>query len=737
MNRAFITSRGLPGWVFVALLVGVVVVLELGGPLPRIVRWPTERVFITELAATPQADLADEDGDLADWIELANFGTKPLNLEGWYLTDNYHQLAKWRFPAVPLRPGARLVVFASGKDRRNPAGRLHTNFELDDRGEYLALVRPDGRTIAQELLPKFPRQTGRHTFGLRDRLRTILTTAGIPFDAYRYFEHATPGFPNGPELAGVVAPVKASEVSGLFAGPTTVALFTATPGARIHYTTNGTPPDRSHGQLYRQPLRLQANTVVQALAFRPGFASSEVLTRTFLFPSGVPEQTGAGFPSSWGLTNGEPVQAHYTMSSHVTGQPAGREQVVEGLLALPTLALTTTLSNLFDPARGIYANPLEDGQAWERQATVEWLPVDGRRGFQVDGGLRIQGGWNRRPEECPKHSFRLVFRKKYGEPRLRFPLFGPGGAQEFDTLILRGGGNNSWLHWDGAERRRGDYLRDPWMRETQRAMGHAAARGRFAHLYLNGLYWGLYNVTERPNAHFVAANQGGTPEDYDVLAAGEAVSGDTNAWHELMARVNRGVTNHASYLEVGERLDMTAFADFMVLNYYGADGDWDRSSNWYAARRREPPGPFRFFVWDGERTLENVQDNRLDFDDDQSPSRLFHRLEASPLFRRLVADRIRLHCGEGGALSPAAAAERYQRLAEQIEQAIQAESARWGAYRHDVHPYKTGPYERSTVEDHWRPEIQRLLTDYFPRRTAAFVELMRQRGLLEEKTTTP
>src|SRR5207302_6798217 len=137
-----------------------------------------------------------------------------------------------------------------------------------------------------------------------------------------------------------------------------------------------------------------------------------------------------------------------------------------------------------------------------------------------------QGGWNRRPEESPKHSFRVIFKKKYGLGKLRFPLFGESGVHEFDTLVLRAGCNNTWLHWSAEERRRGDFIRDQWMRDTLLAMGHSSARGFFAHLYLNGLYWGLYNPSERPSAPFIAAHLGGAPADYDVRNGDNILEGD-------------------------------------------------------------------------------------------------------------------------------------------------------------------------------------------------------------------
>src|SRR5205085_1996267 len=142
--------------------------------------------------------------------------------------------------------------------------------------------------------------------------------------------------------------------------------------------------------------------------------------------------------------------------------------------------------------------------------------------------------------------------------------------------------------------------------------------------------------------------------------------------------------------------------------------DWDHASNWYAARRRNPPGKYQFFIWDGERTLEGLDDNSMAFDDDQSPPRLFQKLRRNAEFRRLFAGRARQHLTNGRALTPEKAAERYQKWVKEIDSALIAESARWGGYRRDVHPYKTGPYELYTRNEHWRPEIHRLLEEYFP-----------------------
>ncbi|MFO1501136.1 MAG: CotH kinase family protein [Verrucomicrobiota bacterium] len=530
--------------------------------------------------------------------------------------------------------------------------------------------------------------------------------------------------------ARVEPALEVKPVRGFYTSPV-IATVTGPPDLEYFYTTNGSVPSPDSGQRWRGTTPIATTTVLRVAAFRKGLQVGPVATQTYLFPRQVLRQTGAGFPASWGNTNGEPVAAAYSMAPELVADPQPDKLIEAALRAIPSVSLVLEMKDLFDPARGIYANPLESGIPWERSASVEWMDPGTGRGAQMDCGLRIQGGWNRRPEESPKHSFRLVFHQRYGPARCTFPLFAEPGAAHFETLILRAGCNNTWLHWSGEERRRGEYLRDQWMRDTLRAMGHRSARGAFVHLYLNGLYWGLYNLAERPSAPFMAAAYGGKAKQYDSRNGNHILDGDDVAWRRLMDHVHAD-PDESKFPQLEQMLDVRQFADFILANLYGANADWDGSSNWYAGRRRQPPGPFQFFVWDGERTLESADANILTADSEESPMRLFQKLRRLAAFRTVFATEAIRHLSSSGALGPAAAAERFRKLAQAIELPIVAESARWGAYRRDVHPYKTGPYEHYTRERHWRPEVDRLLTEYFPARTERLRQQLAAAGLLGE-----
>src|SRR5205823_2455496 len=144
--------------------------------------------LITEFMAANVSTLADEDGEFSDWIEIHNPDSTPISLAGYHLTDNATNLDKWTFPAVSLNPGAYLVVFASGKNRVNPAGRLHTNFQLAADGEYLGLVAADGVTVVSAFAPAYPAQFQNVSFGLSE-------PSSPP--VWAFFSAPTPGTTNG------------------------------------------------------------------------------------------------------------------------------------------------------------------------------------------------------------------------------------------------------------------------------------------------------------------------------------------------------------------------------------------------------------------------------------------------------------------------------------------------------------------------------------------------------------
>ena len=177
---------------------------------------------------------------------------------------------------------------------------------------------------------------------------------------------------------------------------------------------------------------------------------------------------------------------------------------------------------------------------------------------------------------------------------------------------------------------------------------------------------------------------------------------------------------------ISEILDIDAYLDYMIMNHYGGNTDWD-SHNWYAIRKREEGAKFIFVPWDSEFLFVNLNENRTRTAED-IPGRLFRELQKNDEFRIQLADRIQRHFFNDGLLTPERVLERWEARSSQISEAIVAESARWGDYRRDVWR-RDPPYELLERDVQWVAERDRLLNDYFPVRTGVVLDQYRGQGL--------
>ena len=546
---------------------------------------------------------------------------------------------------------------------------------------------------------------------------------------------------------------------GFFNVPFSLVITSIETNVRIFYTRDGSTPAADNGNLYAGPVPIDSTSVIRAVCVATDNSVSKPATRTYLFPDDIINQPNnpEGYPSEWApftSINGV-APGDYEMDPELMADPEFAASVKDALLDLPVISLVTDKGYLFsknvDQNTGgiyIYTGVSQGvGYGWERPVSFEYFSARDTGSFQVDCGIQIQGGEGRRPEKSPKHSFRLVFKGEYGPSKLLYPFFGEDAVSEFNTIILRAGFGNTWVHWSHSERSMAQYLRDRWTKDTQRAMGHYSSHGNYVHLFINGLYWGLYNPSERMDNDFAESYLYGDEQDFDVIKDySEAVDGEITAWNTLVAMANAGLIGNDVYQfirgnnpdgtpnpEIGAMVDVVSLADYMILNFYGGNWDWDHH-NWVAIRNRVSPGKgFRFFSWDAEHMVEGLNANILSENNDKCPSRVFQQLRQNDDFRRLFADRVQKFCFNNGVLTPSSAAGRWAVRADQIDRAVIAESARWGDYRRDVHQYQTaGPFELYTREDHWIPQMNYMLDTYFPGRTDVFISQLRKAKLFPE-----
>lgn len=577
-------------------------------------------------------------------------------------------------------------------------------------------------------------------------LRAELFSVGATELPGRFFQPPSPSAANGAGFLGLTAEPQFSVPRGLFEAPFALTLTCATPGATIRYTTNGSPPSPTNGLVYAAPLTINRLTLVRAAAFVPDFVPSEVVTHSYLFLRDVLRQSNnlAGYPTTWQAS----YPADYEMDPNIVNHPFYGLTLSNDLRSLPILSIVTEHDGLWGAVRGIYnhATSVHDpdlGQDWQRAASVELITPDtpqGTTAFAVTCALRMEGNASRDNARTPKHSFRLLFKGDYGPTKLSYPWF-PGPVAAFDNLVLRACGfTDGWATrysdttaiagtpYIGSRYRpeTSSYLRDVFVKDAHRAMGWIASRSDWVHLYINGLYWGIYNPSERLDSSYMAQHAGGWESDWDVLVGDDSLfiampaDGTKDDWNALMALVNAGITSESAYQSVAALVDLDSLIDYMLVHIFVEAEDWPHH-NFYCVHRKAnatnglPATKWQFLTWDQEIALDRlVRRDRTGVNNSDTPARIYSQLRAWPEFRVRFGDRVQKHFFNDGALTAANNIARFAARAAVITNALVGESARWGDAREFTIGANPGTGITFTRDEWWVPELQKLWTELFP-----------------------
>ncbi len=459
-----------------------------------------------------------------DWIEVQNLTSSALDVSGFHLTDQDQDPLRWQFPAETMIPAnGYLVVFADRLNITDPAldelGHLHTNFKLGVEGEYLAITSAQGEVLhAYE--PGYPQLRADVSYGM-----TVDGTEG-------YLLAATPGEENSEMYAGMVQDTNFSIDRGFFSEAFPVEISTGTPDATIRYTLDGSPPDSSHGEVYTAPIMITTTTVLKAAAFRDDYLPSDIDAQTYIFGADVLQQDGSDLGGvRWGHAGPD-----WEMDPLVVNDPDPEiRPEVEDLLRLPTVSLSLDFDEMWG-TNGIYIR----GENVERPVSFEFLdPARLDNGIQTNSTVQIVGGSSPSRWKVDKLSMRVRFTEDIGESALDYPVFGSDATDLFDTLVIDARMNNTWHYGGGVsptfQRDIAQYLRDEFAADMQNAMGGYGPHLQHVHVYINGIYWGMHILHERPDDNFAASYLGGFSEDYDVLkhTVNEVVNGTNESFREL------------------------------------------------------------------------------------------------------------------------------------------------------------------------------------------------------------
>lgn len=711
----------------------------------------TAGVVINEVQSSNDATpVVDDRGEPMDWIELYNGGAEPVSLAGWGLSDKVAKDAfKFKFPVgASIAAHGHLVVIcdkvAKSKDH------YVTGFSLGANGETLTLTDADTNKVDEITFGMIPCDCSFGRVGGSDELK--------------YFATPTPGTANNQTAyEAPLGKVAFSKERGVFTGSTSfeVALSytNGEDNVDIYYTTDHSDPTASSTK-YTEPISVSKTTIIRATAVKAGHLPyRNITTHSYLYLDQIVNQQKPSIaPTTWtdlskdaedeGTTKQGSCPASYTVSTKsVLTTPEAKEQFLKALGKAPVVSVTLSDADLFDPDNGIYCKPVSlDGKdEGKRAASVEW--VTGKHVFCTDAGFCAHGDASRHFDYTPKKSFGLKFRGRYGANKLEEPVMDDIGytCKEFKSLVLRGESNHSWPHTDKPTY--GTSMHDQFLRDVSGAMTGFQSHGNQVHLFLNGLYWGLYNVSEAMDDHFAAAQWGGENEQYDVISGdrheptgievNDGKADDFNAVANGIRAMSAEVTasrvdEKTFYEKACAEIDLDRMIDYLILEWYVDNSDWPQK-NWKATISKQLGVKLTYLAWDLDTTLiEGSKAITADPVKDKNYKSVTNcvqyierALEVSAEYKLRFADRVHKHFFGDGALVAEKLVARYKTMAERVRPMVFAEVARWGAYRKD---YYSGTLYNLTT---WETEYNRLTSSsgFFMTRWSTYKTQLKNQGL--------
>ena len=503
------------------------------------------------------SEIVSDSSTGSDWIELINASDQPIAIGGYGLGDDPDALFKTTLPAQTLEPGARFVVSLN-------------DFGIDHSGETLYLTAPD-RALAERL--KVPPLREDESLARRGDEWFIMDDAEV-----------TRGEAN---IVGGERHLESPRFSirgGRYEDGLTVRLAA---GHEIRYTLDGSEPDAG-SPIYEQPFFINAVTAIRARCFAPDGTESRINTQNYFI----------------GLTHTLPIIA-------MTAPPENFE-FHQGYLYGMGSVLTST---------GVFRTgntyPYSSSNAWknrEVETNFELFEPDGERGFNIVAGLKIFGGWGSRG--YPQKSMAVFARRKYGFGKIRHQLFPDRDIQDFETFVLRNSGNDnqsthltyprSEIRDFGPPKSYGSYFvncnftlfRDAMLGSLGNELGLDTQGYRPAVLYLNGDYWGIYNIREKLNEHYVESHYGVPSNEVDVIEGyGSANAGTGTAYSRMRSLVNSTNTEE-EYREVEEtHIDIANFIDYHLCVIFFQNFDIGNIKSW-RSRVEGADGRFRWLLYD-------------------------------------------------------------------------------------------------------------------------------------------
>jgi hypothetical protein len=620
-------------------------------------------LVINEFVASNDNNVPDPQGEYDDWVEIYNFGDANIDVGGMYLTDDLDEPTKWQipqgYPSQTTVPADGFIVFWADGDTAD--GPLHADFKLSADGEEIGLFDTDGSTLIDGIV--FGEQTTNISYGRYPDGN----------DDLRFFYDTTPLAENNGAYAGLVEDVEFSRERGFYEEGFNVTIATATNGANVYYTTDGSKPVENEvnsptSLSYTGAIPVSTTTCLRAAAIKSGWMPSRTITHTYIFNAS------------------DKIRSLLVIS--IVGDE--HEDLFEpnGIMAI--VGGTYVNGQWTSGGTGTYNNPMQRGREYERGVSAELVCPNNNSGFQEDCGIRVQGSDYHRVRyrrddpnwfgyyNYNKFSFKLYFRNNYGSSQLEYPLFPFSDIGRWRCIVLRGGHNDMF----------NPFIQDELVRRLHRDMGAMDGTGIMANIFLNGEYKAYYNPCERIDEELLQEWYN-SEESWDVITQSDVRDGNEVAWNAMLDYVrSNDMSNNTNYQEAGNRVDIKGFIDYLILELYTGNRDWP-NNNWIVAAEYSDQPIFSFYVWDTELALSEFSLDKVGFDifpswqpnygkglnGEETPLAWIYRaLKANNEFRQLFADRVHKHFNNGGALTNSNILTRFYELRDDMLVVIPAMS---------------------------------------------------------------
>lgn len=472
---------------------------------------------------------------------------------------------------------------------------FNAKFKLTRTGETVTLFNPNG-SIANQVT--FPAVDIDHSYGRKP-------DGSVSFC---FMSSPTPQTSNNSSTcySGYAGTVIFNRASGFYNSTQNITLSTSIPGASIRYTTNGNVP-KSTDRLYTSAISVSSSKTIRARVFLSGYLPGPTITNTYLID----------------------VDTH-----------------------LPVFSIVTDSLNLWDYNTGIYvkgpnaesASPYFGAnfwQDWAKPASVEFFDKNQNSVVKFDSDIEISGNYSRAKDQ---KSFEIKLSDRYGTSELNYSFWPDKPyVDKVDKLIL----HNAGTDWNVVHFR--DGLMERIMKNTH--SGYLSSVPSI--MFLNGAYWGVYNIREHNDNNWIKTNYGLDKDEIDLLREGGSTmevkeGSDVSFWDMYNYATSQNASSQSYYDHMNTVLDLKNYADYFIAETYYNNGDWigEWTNNIKLWRPNAPGSKWKYLLYDTDYGLGlkgSVNDNRLSMAINpvafSHSSEMFDAILDNPTFKRYFINR--------------------------------------------------------------------------------------------------